>query len=95
MWAYQVKNVSTTMLEGKVGRMYLPQQGVDKIALHKMKVCCWPTLLGPCLHACTGPDLGMYSMASNSPKLVGHRVCQPGVPALTLRHTSVPCLWQA
>lgn len=30
--------MSTTMLEGKVGRMYLPQQGVDNIALHKMKV---------------------------------------------------------
>ena len=29
------------MLEGKVGRMYLPQQGVDKIALHKMKVQPW------------------------------------------------------
>ena len=30
--------MSTTLLEGKVGRMYLPKQGVDTIALHKMKV---------------------------------------------------------
>ena len=61
-----------------MGRMYLPQQGVDRIALHKMKVCCRPTLLGPCLHACTGPELGVYSMASTAPKLVGRSVWLAG-----------------
>ncbi|KAK9787729.1 hypothetical protein WJX73_008543 [Symbiochloris irregularis] len=31
------KNVSTTLLDGKVGRVYVPRQDLDSIALHKMK----------------------------------------------------------
>jgi ribosome production factor 2 len=33
----QMKNTSTDMLEGKVGRIYMPKQQVDTMALHKMK----------------------------------------------------------
>lgn len=41
----QEKNVSADMLEGKVGRIYMPKQDVAGMALHKMKVraslLCW------------------------------------------------------
>ena len=33
----QEKNVSADMLEGKVGRIYMPKQDVGGMALHKMK----------------------------------------------------------
>jgi hypothetical protein len=36
--ALQEKNVGTDVLEGKVGRIYMPKQDVDNIALRKMKV---------------------------------------------------------
>eukprot|EP00887_Chlorella_sp_A99_P003082 scaffold9.g3082.t1 len=35
--ATAAKNVGTDMLEGKVGRIYMPKQDVDSIALNKMK----------------------------------------------------------
>ena len=35
--AKKQKNVSTDMLEGKVGRIYMPKQNVDSMALNKMK----------------------------------------------------------
>ena len=35
--ALQQKNVGTTMLEGKVGRIYMPKQSFDTIGLSKMK----------------------------------------------------------
>ncbi len=35
--AVQLKNSSTDMLDGKVGRIYMPKQSVDTLALHKMK----------------------------------------------------------
>lgn len=34
----QEKNASTNLLDGKVGRVYVPRQDMDAIALHKMKV---------------------------------------------------------
>eukprot|EP00271_Cylindrocystis_brebissonii_P000438 TRINITY_DN10523_c0_g2_i1.p1 TRINITY_DN10523_c0_g2~~TRINITY_DN10523_c0_g2_i1.p1 ORF type:complete len:356 (+),score=85.29 TRINITY_DN10523_c0_g2_i1:249-1316(+) len=33
----KVKNVSTDMLEGKIGRIYMPKQEIDQMALKKMK----------------------------------------------------------
>ena len=33
----QAKNVGSDLLEGKVGRIYMPKQEVDKMALSKMK----------------------------------------------------------
>lgn len=33
----QEKNVSTDVLDGKIGRMYMPKQDVDTMALKKMK----------------------------------------------------------
>lgn len=33
----QVKNVGSDMLDGKVGRIYMPKQEVDSMALNKMK----------------------------------------------------------
>lgn len=41
------KNVATDALEGRVGRIYMPPQNIDTIALHKSKVGeaslrCWP-----------------------------------------------------
>jgi len=35
--AKKQKNVGTTMLDGKIGRMYMPKQDVDSMALKKMK----------------------------------------------------------
>lgn len=46
----QEKNVSTDMLEGKVGRMYMPTQDISSMALRKMKV------RPSCLLLCTGHD---------------------------------------
>lgn len=38
-WAcLQEKNVSSDLLDGKVGRIYMPRQDIDTIPLHKMKV---------------------------------------------------------
>jgi len=34
----QVKNVGSDELAGKVGRIYMPQQDIGSMALHKMKV---------------------------------------------------------
>ena len=34
----QEKNVESDMLEGKVGRIYMPKQSIDTIPQHKMKV---------------------------------------------------------
>ena len=34
----QEKNVSTSMLDGKVGRIYMPRQDFESLALRKMKV---------------------------------------------------------
>lgn len=34
----QEKNVRTEVLDGKVGRIYMPPQNVDSMALHKSKV---------------------------------------------------------
>ena len=34
----QVKNVSGDMLDGKVGRIYMPKQDLEGLALRKMKV---------------------------------------------------------
>jgi hypothetical protein len=34
----QVKNTGTDMLDGRVGRIYMPKQDIGNIALHKMKV---------------------------------------------------------
>ena len=36
--ALQEKNVSNEMLDGKVGRMYVPRQEIGSIATRKMKV---------------------------------------------------------
>lgn len=36
-WCSQVKNVGSNLLEGKVGRIYMPRQEVDKLALAKPK----------------------------------------------------------
>lgn len=47
----QVKNVSGDMLDGKVGRIYMPKQDLEGLALRKMKVrasfcaaSAWPLL---------------------------------------------------
>ena len=34
----QEKNVAQSMLEGKVGRIYMPRQELESVALRKMKV---------------------------------------------------------
>jgi hypothetical protein len=36
-WRAQEKNVSADLLDGKVGRIYMPKQDVGGMALHKMK----------------------------------------------------------
>ena len=41
----QEKNVSADMLEGKVGRIYMPKQDVAGMALHKMKARLWTIFL--------------------------------------------------
>ena len=48
--ALQEKNVSTAVLDGKVGRMYVPRQEVGSIATFKMKVILSrpPSLFLPC-----------------------------------------------
>lgn len=34
----QEKNVESDMLEGRVGRIYMPKQAIDSVPQHKMKV---------------------------------------------------------
>ena len=49
----QEKNVSKDLLDGKVGRMYVPQQEISSIATKKMKVKAflWHLLLRSCSNA--------------------------------------------
>ncbi len=42
----QEKNVGSDMLEGKVGRIYLPNQMIDTMPQHKMKVRATSRALG-------------------------------------------------
>ena len=51
----QEKNVSTSMLDGKVGRIYMPRQDFESLALRKMKVRVVVTLQ---------QDAGLYRSAS-------------------------------
>ena len=55
----QEKNVSSEMLEGKVGRMYVPRQELGSIATRKMKVRafspndgCYATAAACAVHIC-------------------------------------------
>lgn len=49
----QEKNVRTEMLDGKVGRMYVPQQEVGSIATRKMKVRPPVFRVNSLAHACS------------------------------------------